>query len=138
MFKLSLGSVVRVAATTFILLPGLQLANAQWYPQSSNYERQQPASPAERTMEDLRQVAQRNAFTHGERDRYDHAIQHLSEFSGKLYSGRFDRGKLDRSIEDVRNVLGRNRMDPRGRQILEADLNELYRYRSTYGNAYRY
>ena len=56
-------------------------------------------------LKTLRQVAQRNAFSHGERDRYDHAIEHLSQFSAKLYSGRFDRGKLDRSIEYVRNVL---------------------------------
>jgi hypothetical protein len=34
-------------------------------------------------------------------------------------------------------VLARNRIDPRGREILSGDLNELYRFRSNYGG-YRY
>jgi hypothetical protein len=137
MFKLPFRSALRLGAVALTLLPGWQILQAQWYPQSGvNYQRPS-SSPADRTLEDLRQVAQRNAFTHGERERFDHAIEHLSQFSGRLYGGRFDRGKLDRSIEDVRNVLQRNRIDPRGREILSSDLNELYRYRSSYAG-YRY
>jgi hypothetical protein len=131
MFKLPLGSAIRMGAVAFALLPGWQVLQAQ-YPQAGNYQRQ-PASPADRTIEDIRQVAQRNAFSHFDRDRYDHAIEHLSQFSNKLYGGRFDHGKLDRSIDDLRNVLQRNRIDPRGREILTTDLNELLRYRSSYG-----
>ncbi len=82
-------------------------------------------------------MAQRNAFSHGERERYDHAIEHLSQFSGKLYAGRMDRGKLERGIEDVQNVLRRNRIDLRGREILSNDPNQLLRYRSSYAG-YRY
>jgi hypothetical protein len=133
MFKPSFSSAIRVGAIALTLLPGWQILQAQWYPQTGGNYQRQPASPADRTIEDLRQVAQRNAFTHGERERYDHAMDHLSQFSSKLYSGRFDRGRLDRGIEDVRNVLSRNRIDPRGREILQSDLNELYRYRSSYG-----
>jgi hypothetical protein len=136
MFKLPFGSAIRMGTVALALLPSWQLLNAQWYPQTRNYQRQ-PASPADRTIEDLRQVAMRNAGGHGEHERYEHAIEHLSQFSGKLYSGRMDRGKLDRSIDDVRNVLRRNRIDPRGREILSNDLNELYRYRSSYAG-YRY
>jgi len=136
MLKLPFGAAIRIGAVAFATLSGSQLLHAQWYPQAGSYQRQ-PASPADRAIEDLRQVAQRNAFSHGERERYDHAIEHLSQFSGKLYAGRMDRGKLDRSIEDVQNVLRRNRIDPRGREILGNDLNELLRYRSSYGG-YRY
>jgi hypothetical protein len=136
MLKLPFSSAIRVGAIALAFLPGWQLLQAQYYPQAGNYQRQ-PASPADRVIEDIRQVAQRNAFSHGERERYDHAIEHLSQFSGKLYSGRLDRGKLDRSIEDLRNILQRNRIDPRGREILGSDLNELRRYRSSYGG-YRY
>ncbi len=132
MMKLPFSPAIRMGAIALALLPGWQLLQAQWTPQQGSYQRQ-PASPADRTIEDLRQVAQRNAFTHGERERYDHAIEHLSQFSGKLYAGRLDRGKLDRSIDDVRNVLQRNRIDPRGREILGSDLNELLSYRANYG-----
>lgn len=138
MVKLPFASAIRVGAIALTLLPGWQMLQAQWYPQAGrSYERQQPASPADRTIQDLQQVAGRNTFSHGDHERFQHAIEHLSQFSGKLYSGRFDRGKLDRSIDDIRNVLQRNRMDPRARDILSADLNELYRFRSSSG-AYRY
>jgi hypothetical protein len=136
MFKLTFGAAIRTGAAALMLLPGWQVLQAQWYPQAGNYQRQ-PASPADRTIEDLRQVAQRNTFSHGEHERFDHAIEHLSQFSGKLYAGRFDHGRLDRGIDDMRNVLQRNRIDPRGREILSNDLNELLRYRSNYAG-YRY
>ena len=123
------------------LLPGFEMLHAQGYPPNyplaGGYYQRQPASPAERTIEDLRRISERETFSHGEHDRYQHAIEHLAEFSGKLYGGRFDRGKLDRGIDDVRNVLARNRIDPRGREILSGDLNELYRFRANYGG-YRY
>jgi hypothetical protein len=115
------------------LLPGFQMLQAQGYPPPGGYYQRQPASPAERSIEDLRRIAERETFSHGEHDRYQHAIEHLSEFSGKLYAGKFDRGKLDRGIDDVRNVLARNRIDPQSRNILSADLNELYRFRANYG-----
>ena len=130
MFKIPIGSAIRMGAVVLALVPGWQVLEAQ-YPQGGGYQRQQ-ASPADRTIEDLRQVAQRNAFSHGERERYDHAIEHLSQFSGRLYGGRFDRSKLDRSIDDMRTVLQRNRIDPRGREILGNDLNALLSYRASY------
>jgi hypothetical protein len=123
------------------LVPGFGMLHAQGYPPNyppaGGYYQRQPASPAERTIEDLRRISERETFSHGEHDRYQHAIEHLAEFSGRLYAGRFDRGKLDRGIDDVRNVLARNRIDPRGREILSGDLNELYRFRANYGG-YRY
>lgn len=125
-----------MGAVALALLPGWQLLEAQWGPQGGNYQRQ-AGSPADRVLEDLRMVAQRNSFSRGDHERFEHAMEHLSQFSSKLYSGRMDRGKLDRSIDDLRNILRRNRIDPRGREILGNDLNELYRYRSSYGG-FRY
>jgi hypothetical protein len=133
MIKFSFGSAVRMGAVALALLPGWQILQAQGYPQGGDrYYERQPSSSAERTIEDLRRISQRETFSHGGHERYEHAIEHLSQFSGKLYAGRFDRGKLDRSIDDVRNVLQRNRMDPRAREVLSSDLNELYRFRSGY------
>jgi len=142
MLKLCCGAAIRMAAIALTLLPGWQILQAQsyppaGYPPAGRYYDRQPTSPAERTIEDLRRIARRETFSHGEHERYEHAIEHLSQFSGKLYAGRFDRGKLDRSIDDLRNVLQRNRIDPGARDVLSVDLNELYRFRSNYGG-YRY
>jgi hypothetical protein len=137
MFKISFSSAMRTGAIALALLPAWQILQAQGYqpnyPPAGGYYQHQPASPAERTIGDLRQIADRETFSHGQHERYQHAIEHLSEFSGKLYAGRFDRGKLDRGIDDLRNVLARNRMDPHARDVLSGDLNELYRFRANYG-----
>ena len=137
MFKISISSAMRVGAIAVILAPAWQMLHAQGYPPNyppaGGYSQRQPASPAERTIEDLQQIAERETFSHGQHERYQHAIEHLTEFSGKLYAGRFDRGKLDHGIDDLRNVLARNRMDPHARDVLAGDLNELYRYRANFG-----
>jgi hypothetical protein len=137
MFKLSLSSAIRMGAIALALLPAWQLLQAQAYPANyppaGGYYQRQPASPAERAIDDLRRISERETFSHGQYERYRHAIEHLSEFSGRLYAGKYDRGKLDRGIDDLRNVLQRNRIDPRARDVLSGDLNELYRFRANYG-----
>ena len=107
------------------LLPGFEMLHAQGYPPNyppaGGYYQRQPASPAERTIEDLRRISERETFSHGEHDRYQHAIEHLAEFSGKLYGGRFDRGKLDRGkagrkdkgADERNNVASRSPTPPR-------------------------
>ena len=140
MFKLSI-LALRIGAMALALLPGYQMLQAQGYPPRyppvGQYYDRSTVSPADRTIEDLRRISARETFSHGEHERYEHAIEHLSQFAGKLYGGRFDAGKLDRGIDDLRNVLQRNRMDPRARDVLSADLNELFRYRSN-NAGYRY
>lgn len=133
-------NAIRSAAVGLALLAGSSsLVQAQYPGRGYNNPARQPQAPAvDRAMEDLRNVAARNTYSGRDRDRYEHAMQHLSEFAGKLYSGRFDRGKLDRSIDDLRHVLQHNRMEPRAREVLSYDLNELYRMRSSSGYAYRY
>ncbi len=37
-----------------------------------------------------------------EKERYDNALHHLSEFDQGLAHARFDKGKLDTAIEDDR------------------------------------
>jgi len=135
MFKPFISALLGIIALA--LLPGYRMLRAQGYPPAGRYYDRSTVSPADRTIQDLRRISSRETFSHAEHERYEHAIEHLSQFAGKLYGGRFDGGKLDRSIDDLRNVLQRNRMDPRARDVLSADLNDLYRYRSS-NAGYRY
>jgi len=115
------------------LLLGLQAMNPLTL-QAQGYNRYQRDVrwPVDQTIQNLKNVAAANTYSRKERDRYDTAMTHLSEFAEKMQRGRFDRGKLDRGIGDVQNVLNKNPMDGRARDLLNNDVMELHRLRSSY------
>lgn len=95
--------------------------------------------PVEVTMRDLEEVANRNPNNRHERERYDNALRHLHEFGELLHQGGvFDKGKLDRAIGDVQNVINHNPMGPEGRDRLSRDVTELRLLRQHYDDRYRY
>jgi hypothetical protein len=102
-------------------------ANAQF-----NFPRGEQRWPADQTIADLKAVSAHNTYNSREMERYDSAMTHLSQFAEKLHQGHFDKGKLDHGINDVQNILNKNPMDGRARDILNHDLGELRRLRATY------
>jgi hypothetical protein len=79
----------------------------------------------DRTQNDLRR-AEDFERTHGkEISRYDNAQKHLSEFDRDFTRGHFDKGKLDTAIDDLKNVVDHNTLNPEDRDALSADLREL-------------
>ena len=127
-FSISLRACISSGALYFGLLCGSPALHAQSYP---GYHYQQ-RWPVDETIQHLKSVAAHNTYSNHEMERYDHAMTHLSQFAEKFQTGRFDRGKLDRGIDDLRNVLNHNPMDGRARDLLNNDLNELHRFRATY------
>jgi hypothetical protein len=119
--------------TTIGLLLGLQaiipsVAEAQQY----NRYQHDARWPVDQTIQNLKNIASSNTYSHKEMQRYDTAMTHLSEFAEKMQRGRFDRGKLERGIGDVQNVLNKNPMDGRARDVLNNDVMSLRRLRSSY------
>ncbi|MBV8073373.1 MAG: hypothetical protein JO270_25985 [Acidobacteriaceae bacterium] len=96
------------------------------------------ARPVDATIHDLKMIAAHNTYSGHEMQRYDSAMTHLSQFAERLHQGVFDKGKLDRSIDDVQNVLNKNPLDGRARNILNRDVLELRRLRRTWDLNYRY
>ena len=88
--------------------------------------------PVDATIGHLQRIAAANTYSGKERSRYDAALTHLSQFVDKIQHGQFDRGKLDRSIDDVQNVLSKNPLDGRARDILNNDVMQLRRLRASY------
>jgi hypothetical protein len=112
----------------------VQPAAAQGYYYNPEHRR-----PVEVTLQDLQEVAQHNAYTGHERERYDNAIHHLSQFAERLHEGGvFDKGKLDQAIGDVQSILDHNPMHDRGRGVLTRDVNDLRRLRQHYDDHYHY
>jgi hypothetical protein len=123
----------RVLFSLAIFLAASVLVQAQWPRQGRDARR-----PADQTIADLKAISARNTFNPHEAERYDNAMTHLSQFAERLQQGHFDRGKLDHSIGDLQGILSRNPLDGRARDILNHDLAELRRLRSTYRMDYRY
>jgi hypothetical protein len=95
--------------------------------------------PVEATLHNLREIAEHNTYTGHEHERYANALHHLEQFAERLHEGGFfDKAKLDQAIGDIQSVIDHNPMDPRARDILIRDDNELRRLREHYDQRYRY
>jgi hypothetical protein len=79
----------------------------------------------DRTQSDLRR-AQDFERQHGkETVRYDNVQKHLSDFDRDFTRGHFDKGRLNTAIDDLKNVVDHNTLDPQDRDALTADLRDL-------------
>ena len=67
-------------------------------------------------------------FTRGkekERNRYQSVQRRLSEFDRELKKGTFDKGKLDGTIDELKEVVKENTLESHDRDSLSADLTAL-------------
>jgi hypothetical protein len=79
----------------------------------------------DRTLSDLRRATEFERRKGKEISRYENAERHLSDFDKEITKGHFDKGKLDEAIDDVKNVVEHNTLDPDARDALNADLRDL-------------
>jgi hypothetical protein len=79
----------------------------------------------DRTQDDLRRASEFERHKGKEVTRYDNAEKHLSDFDREMTRGHFDKDKLDTAIDDVKNVVEHNTLDPEQRDRLGRDLADL-------------
>ncbi|MGH7485478.1 MAG: hypothetical protein ACREMY_07725 [bacterium] len=77
------------------------------------------------THHDLRGIAHHETYSGKERERYDNALRHLSEFDRELAKGKYDKDRLDAAIDDINNVCKNNALGPNERDALLGDLKSL-------------
>jgi hypothetical protein len=82
-----------------------------------------------RVQEHLHRAERRNRPEDKERERFQNAQHHLSDFDRGLSEGKFDKDRLDAAIDDVKNVVDGNRLAPESRDELTRDIEELRRLR---------
>lgn len=80
--------------------------------------------------DDLRKIRHLDSLSAKERERYDNALKHLSEFDQDLSKSKYEKGKLDEAIDDIDNVCKNNALGPEERDALQADLRALRSLRS--------
>jgi hypothetical protein len=78
-----------------------------------------------RVQADLQRAAEFTRNNEKERERYHNVQNHLSEFDRELRAGKFDKGKLDAAIDDLKNVVKNNTLESHDRDALAADLSDL-------------
>ena len=77
------------------------------------------------THHDLRGISHHETYSGKERERYDNALRHLSEFDRELAKGKYDKDRLDTAIDDINNVCKNNTLGPNERDALLGDLKSL-------------
>ena len=87
-------------------------------------------SLVDRVSSDLRHAERVNHDREKERERYTNAAGSLSSFDKELTRSKFDKGKLDAAINDLKNVVNNNTLDPSDRDALTRDLEDLRALRS--------
>lgn len=131
-----LSKTIAVLSFSFAFLAGssLPLAAAPWAQQDPppGYAPQGPEYPApytgglralvDRTQADLRMAEEQAHQKEDQRDRYQHAQGHLSTFDRHLMRGRFDKGELDKAIDNIKEILDKNVLTPASRDALVRDL----------------
>ncbi len=76
-------------------------------------------------QEDLERAADFTRNNDKERDRYRDVQHHLSEFDADLRAGKFDKGKLDAAIDNLKDIVRKNTLESHDRDALARDLSDL-------------
>jgi hypothetical protein len=79
----------------------------------------------DRSQTDLRAAADLESGNEKQRERYRSAQGHLSTFDRHLTKGKFDKGELDKSIDEIKGILDHNVLQASSRDALMRDMGDL-------------
>jgi hypothetical protein len=90
---------------------------------------QQARDLVQKTTQDLQEASKRGMGSpkeaKKEQGRYSKAYRNLSDFDRDLVKQKFNRGKLNDSIEAINDVYKNNTLSPEDRDRLSADVKDL-------------
>ena len=92
----------------------------------------EPRAVVARVQDHLMRAERTTRARDRERDRYENARKHLADFDQSLSRRQFDKGRLDTSIDDVKNVVDGNPLSADAKQELSRDLAELRELRERF------
>lgn len=122
-------------------------ANAQWRPydndggyhRDDDYGRRRGGPRGdviERVLRDVDAAQSWGYRDHHARKRFEQIRKDLYRFQHNWERGRFDKDRLDSAIENLHHLVDSDRVDPRGRGMLERDMWDLRSFREN-GGYYR-
>jgi hypothetical protein len=101
----------------------LLLSGAGWTLHAQDLDRAR--NLVDRVQDDLRRAEDFTRNNEKERVRYENVQHHLSEFDRELRRDHFDKGKLDDSIGNLKDVVQKNTLEGLDRDELARDLSDL-------------
>jgi hypothetical protein len=87
------------------------------------------ADPVGLTLRDVQHVWSRSRVDGHERDHFRKVVDSLQRFQEESSRGRFDRGRLDRAIDNLEDLAQADQIHPQGRQLLRQRLYDLRSFR---------
>jgi hypothetical protein len=81
------------------------------------------------TIRDLQMVWSRSRVDSHERDHFRRAIEELQRFQYKASRGDFDRGRIDKAIDNLEDLASADQIHPQYRRLLRQRLYELRSFR---------
>src|ERR1700722_14740516 len=99
------------------------LTGAGWMLQAADYDH--PPDLVARVQSDLQRAADFTRTNGKERSRYENVQHHLSDFDRELRRDHFDKGKLDDTIDNLKDVVKNNTLESHDRDALASDLSDL-------------
>ena len=124
--------LVSIRLLLVMMILGLFVFPAATYAQNGNDAR----ALVGRTQDDVRRASSYANTNRKERERYDNALKRLSTFDRHLTKGKFDKGKLNQVVDDLKNILDHNTLSTNDRDALMQDIAQLRQLRSTRGGSY--
>ncbi|MCC6537909.1 MAG: hypothetical protein IT162_10190 [Bryobacterales bacterium] len=125
-------------------LAGMSLATADdrgWGNRGGGYGRDRGgygySNPVPAVLRDVQYVWSRSRVDGHERDHFRKVVQSLEQFQDRAARGHFDRGRLDRAINNLEDLAQAHQIHPQGRRMLTQRLYDLRAFREDGGRYYR-
>lgn len=87
------------------------------------------ANPVTAAMRELEYVFRRARVDSHEADHFRRALRELADFDQNAVRGRFDRGSLNRAIDNMADLAQADQLHPRDRQLIRQRLEDLLYFR---------
>ncbi len=87
------------------------------------------ADPVNQALRDVQHVWSRSRVDGHERDHFRKVVESLQDFQNRASRGHFDRGRLDRAIDNLGDLAQADQIHPQGRQLLRQRLFDLRSFR---------
>ena len=123
---------LRKIIKAFLLTAGLAVLATTYLPAAEAGWFQEYPAPygdlrglVDRSQSDLRAAAELEHGKSDQRERYRNAQGHLSTFDRHLTHGKFDKGELEKAINDMKAILDHNVLQASSRDALMRDVEDL-------------
>ena len=87
------------------------------------------ADPVTQALRDVQHVWSRSRVDGHERDHFRKVVESLQDFQNRAARGHFDRGRLDRAIDNLGDLAQADQIHPQGRHLLRQRLYDLRSFR---------